>query len=221
MAKNQIITIDGPVASGKSTVGRMLAIKLGYIYLDTGAIYRVIALEAKKRELSPDDEKALGELCAQVDISFKREGQNQKVFSKGEDVTGQIRENEISMLASSVSALKAVRDGLIELQRGFGKQGNIVVDGRDAGTVVFPEADFKFFLNADVERRTERRCKELIEKNKKIDYNLVFNDLLERDRNDSSRLIAPLKPAEDAVIIDTTEMTIEDVINNILEHLHC
>lgn len=221
MEKKRIITIDGPVASGKSTIGRMLANRLGYIYLDTGAIYRVIALAAKKKGVSPDNEAALGELCAQVDISFQKDGGNQKVLSDGVDVTRHIREHDIGMLASKISALKPVRAGLLELQRSFAQHSNIVVDGRDAGTVVFPGADVKFFLNADVAARAQRRLKELIENNKEIDYNTIFTDLQKRDTDDSTRSLAPLKPAPDAVIIDTTEMTIEDVLNAIQEHLHC
>lgn len=215
MDKDYIITIDGPGGSGKSTVGRLLAQKRGLVYLDTGAMYRVVALETKNRGINPDDEKALQVLCSGADISFKHERDGQRVFSCGADVTGAIRTPEISMLASRVSAVRAVREALVALQRHAGKNGGIVVDGRDAGTVIFPRARFKFYLDADVRTRAQRRYKELIEKKMNVDYNAVLLDVEKRDSDDSSRALAPLRPAADAVIIDTTGMTIEDVLSRI------
>jgi CMP/dCMP kinase len=207
-----IITIDGPVGSGKSTIGRLLAQKLGLVYLDTGAMYRVIALEARERNIAATDEQALGALCCTIDIQFKQSGDKQLVYSTGRNVTDAIRTPEISMLASSISALKSVRSALVTLQRQIGSQGGIVVDGRDAGTVIFPQARFKFYLDATIEIRAQRRYKECIEKKINIDYNVLFSDIQKRDLDDSSRTIAPLKPAPGAVIIDTTAMTLEDVL---------
>lgn len=211
--KPPVITIDGPVGSGKSTVGRLLAAKLGYTYLDTGAMYRAVALASRERGIAPDDENALAGLCGTVGITFKAEGVRQLVHAAGRDITEAIRAPEISMLASRISALPAVRAALVELQRQLGAVGGIVVDGRDAGTVIFPTARFKFYLDAAVEVRARRRYKELIEKGLQIDYNSLLSEVKKRDHDDSSRSIAPLKPAPDAVIIDTSLMTLEDVLD--------
>jgi len=215
MDKDYIITIDGPVGSGKSTVGRMLAAQRGLIYLDTGAMYRVVALESGLQGIAPDDETALGGLCGGRKITFKHGNGVQRVFSSGRDVTDAIRTPEISMLASRISARGSVRKALVGMQREAGKGGGIVVDGRDAGTVIFPHARYKFYLDATVEARAERRYKELIEKKMKVDYTSLLLDIRKRDRDDSTRALAPLKPAQDAVIIDTTMMTIEEVLNRI------
>jgi cytidylate kinase len=224
MNTDTIITIDGPTGAGKSTVGKILAERMGYTYLDTGALYRVVALEAKRAGIDPEDEAALAHLCSRIDISFKRES-NIKVYSSGSDVTEEIRTPEISMLASRISAKKCVREALVRIQQACAQGGNIVADGRDAGTVVFPGARFKFFLDAAPEVRSRRRYKELIEKKLEVDYSNVHRELLQRDRDDSSRAIAPLKPAPDAHIIDTTEMTIEEVVQTMMQiiearHLH-
>ncbi len=215
MDQNHIVTIDGPVGSGKSTIGRLLAKKLELVYLDTGAMYRVVALEAKNREIVPEDEESLGKLCREVKISFKHDPEGQRVFSGENDVSGEIRTPEISMLASKISALGAVRKELVHLQQQAGQNGRIVVDGRDAGTVIFPRALFKFFLDAGVEIRARRRYKELVEKNMKVDYTDIFQDIQKRDENDRSRSLSPLKPAPDAVIVDTSEMTIEEVVGRL------
>jgi CMP/dCMP kinase len=214
-----IITIDGPVGSGKSTIGRLLAKRLGFVYLDTGAMYRVIALEARESGIDAADEASLAALCRDIKISFKQSEDQQLVFSSGRDVTGAIRTPEISMLASSISAVKSVRNALVALQREIGAHGGVVVDGRDAGTVIFPQAGFKFYLDATVEIRAQRRYKEFIEKKINIDYNNLFLDIQKRDYDDSTRSIAPLKPAPGAVIIDTTTMTREDVLKAISLHI--
>jgi cytidylate kinase len=215
MMTNSIITIDGPVGSGKSTIGRLLAKKLGYLYLDTGAMYRVIALESRERGIEAVDEQALAALSGTIDIQFKQADDRQLVFSSGRDVTDAIRTPDIGMLASRISALESVRRALVGLQRQIGSHGGIVVDGRDAGTVIFPHAKYKFYLDATVEMRAQRRYKEFIEKKINIDYNSLFLDIQKRDHDDSSRSIAPLKPAPDAAIIDTTAMTLEDVLEAI------
>ena len=215
MDKDYIITIDGPGSSGKSTIGKKLAKRRGMVYLDTGAMYRVVGLESKKRGIRPDDQSGLKKLCEEIKISFKQAKDGQKVFSSGEDVTDAIRFPEISMLASRVSAEKPVREALVALQRAVGRDGNIVVDGRDAGTVIFSNARFKFYLDASVEERAKRRYKELVEKELEVSYTKIFQDIEKRDKDDSSRALSPLKPAEDAVIIDTTSMTIEGVLDEI------
>ncbi len=217
--KDDIITIDGPVGSGKSTIGRLLADRRGLIYLDTGAMYRVVALEAHNRGIEPDDEKALQALCADIEISFAHDNDRQRVYSCGNDVTDAIRQPEISMLASRVSAVKVVRQALVQMQRKIGHEAGSVIDGRDAGTVIFPRARFKFYLDATVETRARRRYKELVEKNIEVSYKDIFQDIRKRDSDDSSRDIAPLKPADDAVIIDTTMMTIEDVLEKISQEI--
>jgi cytidylate kinase len=215
MTSHSIITIDGPVGSGKSTIGRLLAKKLGLVYLDTGAMYRVIALEASNRCIDAGDEPALAALSGAIDIQFRQSEDRQLVFSSGRDVTDAIRTPEIGMLASRISALESVRNALVALQRQIGSHGGIVVDGRDAGTVIFPQARYKFYLDATVEIRAQRRYKEFIEKKINIDYNDLFIDIQKRDHDDSNRTIAPLKPAPDAVVIDTTMMTLEGVLESI------
>ena len=216
MEKEDIVTIDGPTGAGKSTVGKLLAERIGYTYLDTGAMYRVVALETKRSGIDPEDEPALAELCGRIEITFKQES-GMRVFSSDKDVTEEIRTPDISMLASRVSAKACVREELVRMQRACGRQGKIVADGRDAGTVIFPAARFKFFLDAAPEARSQRRYKELIDKNLKVDYSDVYRELLQRDQDDSSRAIATLKPAADAVIIDTTRMTIEDVVQEMIQ----
>jgi len=216
MDRDTIVTIDGPTGAGKSTVGKLLAERIGYTYLDTGAMYRVVALETKRSGIDPEAETALADLCSRIDISFKRES-GMRVYSSGRDVTEEIRTPEISMLASRVSAKACVREALVRMQQACGRQGKIVADGRDAGTVIFPAARFKFFLDAAPDVRSQRRYKELIDKNLKVDYSDVHREMLQRDQDDSSRSIAPLKPAADAVIINTTRMTIEDVVQELVQ----
>jgi CMP/dCMP kinase len=216
MDKDNVVTIDGPTGSGKSTVGKLLAARIGFTYLDTGAMYRVVALETRRRGIDPSDCAALSRLCAAITIAFKDSDGTRRVYSGGADVTDAIRTQEISMLASRVSAEKCVREELVRMQRDCGRQGRIVVDGRDAGTVIFPRARFKFYLDATAEVRSRRRYKELIEKKHEVEYSIVHKELLQRDQDDSSRALAPLKPASDATIVDTTRMTIEEVVQEMI-----
>ena len=213
-----VITIDGPVGSGKSTLGRMLAERLGMLYLDTGAMYRAVGLAAREQGIAADDDTALGRLCAQIRITFSREHGRQHVFLNGTDVTDDIRLPEVSMLASAVSAQPSVRKALVAQQRACAG-GGLVADGRDAGTVIFPAAPFKFYLDASVEVRAQRRYKELIDKNIPIEYTSLLKEIEQRDHNDTTRLHAPLKPAPDAVIIDTSQMTIEDVLDALVSNI--
>ena len=211
--KKLIITIDGPSGVGKSSAGRELARKLGYDYLDTGAMYRAFAFQfytRKQHNSTIEPEKILSDFT----ICFRNlEGEN-RVFIRSEDVTEQIRKPEISMLASKLSALKPVRSKMTELQRQFGLKGGIIAEGRDMGTVVFPNADVKFFLSADLEIRADRRYRELSSGGQSISFNDVLQDIKCRDAQDSSREIAPLKPAHGAVKIDSTHLSLSQVVAN-------
>lgn len=217
--KSDIVTIDGPVGSGKSTVGKVVADRLGFVYLDTGAMYRAVAVAGFHEGIDLHDESALASLCSRVHISFGKDGDRQRVFLNGKDVTDEIRTPENSMRASAVSAVPAVRQAMVRLQQEIGEDGGVVADGRDAGTVIFPRAGCKFYLDAGPEIRARRRYKELLEKHMKVSYDYVFNDIKDRDKNDTTRMHSPLKPAADAVIIDTSEMSIEDVVDCILNHI--
>ncbi len=215
MKKNYIIAIDGPAASGKSTTAKLLAKKLKYVYIDTGAMYRACALDALKNNVSLKDHENLKELIDKINIEIVYSENGNKILLNGEDVTQRIREADISKLSSEIAVIGFVRDKMVQLQREMGKKGGIIMDGRDIGTVVFPNADFKFFMIADVEHRAERRLKELLEKGKKADFETVKNELIWRDKNDSSRKHSPLKKADDAIEIDTSNMTIEEQVEKI------
>ena len=214
-----IITIDGPAGAGKSTVSRMLARRLNYVYLDTGAMYRAVALEVLKEGIDPGDEKALERLCEEIAISFAEDSRGQRIRCQGEDVTEQIREPEVSWMASTVSMKRPVREAMVALQRKMGAQGRLVAEGRDTGTVVFPRADTKFFLVADPGERALRRFRELRAQGKEAKPEEVEEEVRRRDDQDSSRDLSPLKPAEDAHLIDSTGVTPEEVVERILEVL--
>ena len=212
----EIVTIDGPAGAGKSTVSKMLARRLGYIYLDTGSMYRAVALRAQVERIDPKDEPALERLCANVEISFQETGEGQRLICQGEDVTERIRDPEIGWMASVVSTMRPVRDAMVTRQRRMGSRGGVVAEGRDLGTVVFPGARFKFFLVADPRERSLRRYRELKAKGREIRLEEVEREVRERDAQDSSRELAPLKPAEDAHLIDSTRLTPEEVVAQIL-----
>ena len=217
--KQLLITIDGPAGAGKTTVSKMLSEKLGYIYVDTGALYRGVALEAVNRGVSPDDEKKLDALCRSLDLKFVMHDQKPVLMSGGNDISGLIRTPEVTMMASAVSAKKVVRDFLFHLQRRLGQEKGAVFEGRDMGTVVFPDADIKFYLDAAVEDRAKRRYDQ-VKGTSKQTLEEIRRDILTRDKNDSNRDIAPLRPAEDAVIIDSTPITAVEVVDTMMSHIN-
>lgn len=218
MERKLVITIDGPSGAGKSTLSKLLAEKLDYAYIDSGALYRSVALKVQEHGADPDDDEALRRLCGNLAISFRREHDRLAVMLDGRDVTDAIRAPEISMLASRVSARKSVRDALLDVQRRLGEGGGIVVEGRDMGTVVFPDAVAKVFLTASAEARAERRYKQLIDKGMSASLPALVSDMQARDARDAERAVAPLKPAADAMLLDTTQMGIEAAVEAVLQH---
>lgn len=213
MKKGLVIAIDGPSGAGKSTVARLLANRLGYTYIDTGAMYRAFGWKAKQEGISPADEPAIAALCARVDIAIRQDIDVQRMFVNGIDVTGDIRTPEMGMMASAVSQSPSVRARLLVLQRKLGEEGAVVMDGRDIGTVVFPDAEVKFFLDASAEERGDRRYRELRAKGMDVDPVRITREIRDRDCQDSQREIAPLRQAADAVRIDSSRMTIDEVID--------
>lgn len=210
------VAIDGPAGAGKSTVARGAAKELGYIYVDTGALYRTVALAAQRKNILGDEEKIAGMLSSiTVELKFDDNGE-QKVYLNSEDVSSLIRTPEISMAASSVSQIPAVREFLLELQRSIARNNNVIMDGRDIGTVVLPNADVKIFLFASPECRAERRYKELIEKGEDVRYEDVLKDVNDRDYQDSHRKIAPLKPTEESVMAETTGKALPESIEMVV-----
>jgi CMP/dCMP kinase len=216
MKKDLVITIDGPAGAGKSTVSKALARKLSFIYLDTGALYRTIAYKVLNNGILPGDEKAISDLCRQSKIYLKNMDGNLNVFIDNENVTDKIRNEEVGLLASTVSAIPIVRKTLLSIQRKAGEKGGLVAEGRDMGTVVFPNADCKFYLDASVEERTRRRYNELIALGKSADYNEIERDLNVRDKQDRGRDIAPLMASQDAIIVDSTNKSVADVVEQLM-----
>jgi len=216
LTKRYVVTVDGPAGSGKSTVSRLLARELSCVYLDTGALYRAVALKVSRAGLAPDDRAGIAALCAKTAVALAvREGAT-RVLLDGQDVTEEIRTPAISMLASTVSALPEVRQRLLAVQRESGPAGGIVAEGRDMGTVVFPGADVKFFLTAGPEERGRRRWLELKQRGHEVELAEVIRDVARRDRQDSGREIAPLRPSGDAVLVDSTGKSVEEVVQEML-----
>ena len=213
--KQLLITIDGPSGAGKTTVSRILADRLGYRYIDTGALYRGVALAAVSSGLNPDDDSGLEKLCNTLKIRFVLEKKGLRLILNDSDITDQIRTPEITMFASAVSARPVVRRFLLNLQRDLGKEKGVVFEGRDMGTVVFPGADVKFFLDASPKIRAKRRYNELKSTNPQP-LEAVEKDMYRRDENDSTRDLAPLKPAKDAIRIDSTDLSIETVVERMV-----
>jgi cytidylate kinase len=216
---NTVITIDGPAGSGKSTVSRMIAEALQFFYLDTGAMYRAVALQAKREGVDYDDKEELKRICKNIDLNFWMDGVHNKLSIGDEDVSLAIRAPEMDMLSSRISTIKEVRDAMKALQRKLGRKGKVVAEGRDMGTVVFPEAAHKFFLTATQEIRAERRFKERQSRGEPISMAEVMRELKERDNQDTHRDIAPLRPAEDAKIIDSTALNQNEVTEIILKEI--
>jgi cytidylate kinase len=216
--KRLIITIDGPAGAGKTTVSRILADRLGYRYIDTGALYRGVALEAISAGLRYDDDKGLEKLCSKLKMKFVHSEKNLRLLSNDLDITDQIRTPEITMFASAVSARTVVRSYLLDLQRDIGREKGVVFEGRDMGSVVFPDADVKFYLDASSKVRATRRYREIRSTSTQT-LEKVEKDIKRRDENDSTRDLAPLKPATDAIIIDSTDISAEDVVNRMLSHI--
>ncbi len=217
--KDEIITIDGPSGSGKSTISRELARRLHYTYLDTGAMYRAVGLLALRRNIALDDEKGISSLLSNFDLQLLPGKHDTRVLLDQQDVSEAIRTPEMGMAASRVSALPVVREKLTLLQQQLGSRGRVVAEGRDTGTVVFPQAGYKFYLDASAEERARRRCKQLHEKGQDVNEKEILTQLIRRDQDDSSRTIAPLKAAPDAVIINSSRMTIVEVLDFMLEQL--
>ena len=219
MGEKKIVTIDGPAGAGKSTVSKALAKKLGYIYLDTGALYRALAHKALKAKISLEDTSALAKLCFNTIVSLKNIDGKMVVLVDGEDVGNKIRTEEVGLAASKISAFAVVRESLLNLQRETGLQGGIVAEGRDMGSIVFPHADYKFYLDANIEERIIRRYNELLAKGNGVEYQALQKDMMTRDYQDSKRKIAPLTASADAIMIDSTGLSVEGVVEKIIQHI--
>ncbi len=211
-----VIAIDGPSGSGKGTLSQLLAKKIGFHLLDSGALYRLVALAALKQGVNIQDERQVEQVAAQLDVRFDITDESTRILLSGEDVTSAIRNEIISMNASVVAAYPGVREALLKRQRDFRQLPGLVADGRDMGTTVFPDADIKIFLTASAEARAQRRYKQLVEKGESVDMNALIKDIQERDERDSKRTVSPLKPAADAILLDSTQMTIEEVLEAML-----
>lgn len=213
------VAIDGPAGAGKSSVAKAAAKKLGFIYVDTGALYRSIGVNAMKHGVPTDDHTGVVALLPETQLELRYIDGSQRVILNGEDVSEEIRLPEASMAASNVSAMPEVRAFLLDLQRDMAKKNNVIMDGRDIGTVILPDAQYKFFLTASPEVRADRRYKELKEKGIDVDYQELLQEIIQRDYNDSHRATAPLKQADDAILIDSSNMTIEESIDAIVSRV--
>ena len=209
------IAIDGPSGAGKSTLAKMLAEKLGFVYIDTGAMYRTVALYCVKNSIDTSNFEAVVNALEKIDIKYTKDGQN--MFLNGVNVTGEIRTPEISKGASAVAVIKEVRSFLVEIQRNMAKKTDVIMDGRDIGTNVLPDAEIKIFLTASAKSRAMRRYKELVEKGIKTEFDTILDDMIKRDKNDSERECAPLRAAEDAIVVDTTEYNLEESFEVLLK----
>jgi len=217
--KNLVITIDGPAGSGKSTTAKLVAKRLGLLYLDTGAMYRAIALKALMKGIDLEDERSLENLANDTQIDVIPDPDGCRVIMDGEDVSERIRTHEVSQASSKVSAVRGVRRRLIEIQRRIGAAGGIVAEGRDIGSVVFPDADIKIYLDADIETRTLRRMKDMERSGEQIPFEKVKEDIQRRDKQDSSRQLSPLIVPEGAKIIDTSNLSIEEQVEKVLDEV--
>ena len=209
------IAIDGPAGAGKSTIAKLVAKEKGYIYVDTGAMYRGLAIHFLKKGIQPDEKEKIIDACKDAEVSIGYEDGAQQIYLNGENITSMLREEAVGNMASISSAVPEVRAKLLDLQRNLAKEKDVVMDGRDIGTHVLPNADVKIYLTASVECRANRRFKELTEKGIACNYDEIAQDIQERDTRDMNREIAPLKKAEDAVLVDSSDMTIEEVVKAI------
>ncbi len=210
------IAIDGPAGAGKSTIARRVAKNLGFIYVDTGAMYRAMALFMIKEGIGADETEKIVEKCKAADITIKHENGEQMVFLNGENVNGLIRTQEVGNMASAISVIGYVREKLVELQQKLAETTDVVMDGRDIGTVVLPNAECKVYLTASSKVRADRRFKELTEKGMECDIDVIEKEIIERDYRDMHRDISPLKQADDAVLVDSSDMTIDEVVDKII-----
>lgn len=217
--KGLLVTIDGPGGAGKTVVSRRLAKALGYTYVDTGALYRAVALAVQSEKCSANEDGKVAQICRHLRLRFENSAKGPRLYMNEVDITDDIRTQEITMLASAVSARSVVREYLLGVQREMARNGGVVFEGRDMGTVVFPNADAKFFLDADPQIRASRRHAELVAMGMNISLAEVAEALGKRDEDDSSRTLAPLKPARDAVRIDSTSLEIEEVVQLMLAHI--
>lgn len=211
-ADGLVIAIDGPSGAGKSTVAHLLAERLGYLQIDTGAMYRAVAYLMHQNGIDPDDLAAVERLCSRIDIRLDRSDGLQRVFANGQDVTARIRTPEMSLLTSRISALRPVREAMMQAQRRMGDRGGVVLEGRDIGTVVFPDADVKFFLSASAEERGRRRYLELVAKGEQVTLADTIQAVISRDLQDSQRDLAPLRMAGDAIAVDSSGRSIDEVL---------
>ena len=206
------VAIDGPAGAGKSTIAKLISREMGYIYVDTGAMYRAMAVYFSKNKVNPEDESAINEAVKNVDIKIEYQNGEQQVILNGENVTGLLRTEETGNMASKTSKYKEVRSKLVELQRELAKTTDVVMDGRDIGTTVLPDAFVKIYLTASSDARAKRRYDELVAKGEQCDLSAIKEDIEKRDYQDMHREISPLKQAEDAVLLDTSDMNIEQVV---------
>ncbi len=212
-----IVAIDGPAGTGKGTVAKLISERLDFVYIDTGAMYRCITLKMIRENISLNEEEKIKDLLERTKITFKNLDDKQHVYLDGEDVSDLIRKPNVNELVSPVSAIKIIRIKMVELQRKLGEEGNVIMEGRDITTVVFPNAEVKIYLDAKLEIRAERRYKELIARGNDVTYEDTLESIRKRDKNDMEKEMGALKIAEDAVVIDTSNMTIEEVYDKIKE----
>ena len=211
------VAIDGPAGAGKSTIAKLVAKEKGYVYVDTGAMYRGLAIHFLENGIEAEEKEKIAEACKDADVTIRYEDGQQQVYLNGKNITAKLREEAVGNMASKSSAIPEVRAKLLELQRELARKEDVIMDGRDIGTCVLPDADVKVFLTASVETRAKRRYDELVEKGVACDLEEIARDIAEREERDSTREIAPLKQAEDAVLVDSSHMTIEEVVAAIVK----